>query len=725
MSHTGDRPPAARRRLRWLVPALLLIVWLVVGAVGGPFAGKLADVQKNDNASYLPKSAEATQVLDLQKKFTTQQANPAIVVYQRNSGISAADIAEASADAKAFAGMANLVGPVTGPIRSKDGKALETVVPLSGVLDATLGDVVAGMRKQVTGPSSGLGVYVAGPAGLAADFGTAFGGIDGILLGVAVLVVLVILVAVYRSPVLPFVVLLSALFALSAASALIYALAKNDVITLNGQSPGILFILVVGAATDYALLLVSRFREELREEESRFAAIRVAYRQSFEPILASGTTVILGVLCLLFSDLNANRGLGPVAAIGIACALLTALTFLPAVLALLGRAAFWPVRPRFGSEHSESKGLWAKVSALVGRRPRMVWIGTTLLLVVCAAFLPTLKASGVPQLKLFLTTVQSVTGQNVAAEHFPAGQADPTVIIGPADKLSTIVSTTRSIGGIASVAPVGADGQPSNSPKVADGLVQVQATLSSPTDSAAGEQSVRNLRTALAREVPGTLVGGNTAIQIDSNDTAERDRRVVIPIVLLVILLVLGLLLRSLVAPVLLVLSVVLSFAATLGVSALVFNHLFHFPGADPSAPLYAFVFLVALGIDYNIFLMTRVREEAQRVGPQLGVLRGLAVTGGVITSAGVVLAATFAALAVIPILFLVQIAFMVAFGVLLDTIVVRSLLVPALAYDLGARIWWPGKLSRVTGRHGSPATAEDHASHGEHRAPGAAQGTP
>jgi RND superfamily putative drug exporter len=686
MPHAPDPSVATRRR--WVLPALVVLVWVVIGALAGPYSGKLSEVQKNDNASFLPANAEATQVADLQKKFSDQVVNPTVIVYERTSGITAADRAKAASDVAAVQRSSAVVGPVSPPIPSRDGKAIEVVVPLNGDLGMKVVDAVDAIRSTVrAGAPPGLTVHVTGPGGLAADFVKAFAGIDGVLLLVALAVVLVILVVVYRSPILPFIVLISAVFGLSLASGVIYALAKNGSITLNGQSQGILFILVVGAATDYSLLLVSRYREELREQSSRYDAIRSALRQSLAPIVASGTTVILGVLCLLFSDLNSNRGLGPVAAIGIVGSLLAALTFLPAVLALFGRAAFWPLRPQLGSPHREEQGIWARAAALVARHPRWLWVVITVVLLGLAAFLPSLRASGVEQTKLFLVAEESVKGQDVLAAHFPAGVGSPVVIIGPANAADSIVATARSTPGVASAVA---------QPKVVDGLVEVDGVLAAAGDSAAAERTVVNLRQALHASVPGTQVGGFTAIQYDVQRTATRDRSVIIPIVLVVILLVLMVLLRALLAPVLLVLTVVLSFAATLGVSALVFNHLFHFPGADPAVPLYGFVFLVALGIDYNIFLMTRVREESVRRGTRPGILRGLMLTGGVITSAGVVLAATFSALGVIPILFLAQIAFIVSFGVLLDTLVVRSLLVPALSYDIGSAIWWPSRLSRT-----------------------------
>ncbi|HEY6931962.1 MAG TPA: MMPL family transporter [Marmoricola sp.] len=675
------------RRRPWIPLTLLVLLWLAIGGVTGPLSGKLSEVQTNDESTFLPASAESTEVVALEKRFAEQRSVPALVVLARGSGLTAPD--------QTWARSLAIPGAV-GPIPSRDGQALELVVPLTGDQTAITNRVQDIRDRLDRGRPAGLSAYVTGPAGFTADLSDAFAGIDGVLLLVALAVVLVILLIVYRSPILPFAVLLSAVFALSVASGVVYVLADHGVLTLNGQSQGILSILVVGAATDYALLLTARFREELREHESRFAAMRTAMRQSVGPIVASGMTVILALLCLLASDLNSTRSLGPVGAIGIAGALLSALTFLPAVLALLGRAAFWPARPRFGSEHPERSGLWGRVARLVGSRPRVIWAGTGLLLVVLAAFLPTLRAGGTSQSDVFLHAEESVTGQRVAARHFPGGNGSPVVIVGRAGAAQELVRVAADVPGVASATPVGPGGRPGAPPRVVDGLVQVQAVLAAAPDSDAAIATVQRVRTAVHEAVPGAKVGGPTATSLDTRTTAERDRMIVIPLVLLVILVLLGLLLRAVTAAVLLLLTVVLSYAATLGVSALVFNHLLGFPGADPSVPLYGFVFLVALGVDYNIFLMSRAREERGRLGTREGVLRALAVTGGVITSAGVVLAATFSALTVIPLLFLAQIAFIVAFGVLLDTLVVRSLLVPAAAVDLGERLWWPSRPPRV-----------------------------
>jgi RND superfamily putative drug exporter len=387
-----------------------------------------------------------------------------------------------------------------------------------------------------------------------------------------------------------------------------------------------------------------------------------------------------------------------VGALGIAGALVAALTFLPAVLLLFGRRIFWPAIPRVDHVYAEDslgrRGIWGRVASMVGRHPRRTWVLTLVGLLICAAFVPTLNARGIPESQLFLNKVDSVTGQDVLAKHFPAGSGSPVEIIAPQAQAEKVLTDLKSVSGVASAYVGQTPGAPL---KVVDGNVLIQATLTPAADSPAAETVVQQLRGTLHTVGPKVLVGGSTAVNYDVRQSSERDLRVVVPAILVVVFLVLMLLLRSLVAPVILVLANVLSFAATLGVSAVVFNHVFHFPGSDPATPLYAFVFLVALGIDYSIFLMTRVREESAERGTRPGILVALAVTGGVITSAGIVLAATFSALSLIPIVFLVQIAFIVAFGVLLDTTVVRSLLVPAVAYEVGRGIWWPGRLSRQT----------------------------
>ncbi|WP_158890545.1 MMPL family transporter [Amycolatopsis anabasis] len=679
------KPLGSRARRRWWLPALIVLAWLAFGVVAGGMPGKLSQVQHNDGISFLPAGAEATEVARLQEKFAGGKILPAVVIFSRTGGLTPADQAAIADRAAAVAKLPGLTGEVSPPLPSGDGKAAQLIAPVSGVDGFEAGRTVQRMRETLnTGLPAGLTVNVTGPGGFNADLGEVFAGIDGRLLVITAAIVVVILILVYRSPLLPIVVLISAGLALIAASAVIEPLAAHDVLTLNGQTQGILFILVFGASTDYALLLVARYREELLRQPGTAAAVAAAVRASFESIAASAGTVILGLLCMLFSELSSNKGLGPVAALGIAASFLASLTFLPAALALLGRAAFWPIRP----SAPKKNGLWQRVSALVGRRFRPVWIVTALALAVLAAFAPTLKSNGVSQADVFLDRVDAVAGQDVLTEHFPGGLGDPAVVVTNAAAANAVTEAARTTEGIAAVR---------TAPAVVDGKAEIEATLSAPADSTAATETVQRLRSAV-HAVPGAdaKVGGQTATQLEVRDAAERDRGLIIPIVLVVILGVLALLLRSLLAPLLLIATVVLSFAATLGVGALVFNHVFDFPGSDPSVPLYAFVFLVALGIDYNIFLMTRVREESLRDGTRAGTLHALGVTGGVITSAGVVLAATFAALSVLPILFMAQIAFLVAFGVLLDTLIVRSLLVPALTVHIGRSVWWPGEL-----RHG------------------------
>ncbi|MFJ5695184.1 MMPL family transporter [Arthrobacter sp. NPDC093125] len=711
MKQPTDSQPRVPFLLRWLVPVLLVLIWLAVAGVGGPTFGRLDEVSSNDQASFLPAGAEATEARAWQDKFRDSREVPAVVVLESDATFTPAQLGEA-AGLKGKLEALKVGSAVIGPIPSEDGRALQFVVPIETADE--IKEAVQGLRDEVQAAApAGIQTFVTGPAGLTADLVSAFAGIDGILLLVALGAVFVILLVVYRSLLLPIAVLLTSVFALCAAILLVFGMAKLGWIQLNGQSQGILSILVIGAATDYALLYVARFREALTHTPSRTAAVLTAWKASFEPILASGATVILALLCLLFSDLNSNKALGPVAAAGILCALFGALTLLPALMALLGSAAFWPFRPKpVPDEERErvlttglegQKGLWRATGALVARRPRTVWVASVLLLLAASAGLLQLKANGVPQTDVILSASNAVDGQDALARHFDAGSGSPAVIVAREGAAGQVLDEVKAADGVGtayllaegSVPITGAPGAPSE-PAVRDGKVLINATLGFAADSAEAESAVLALRESVKTADPEGLVGGVTATALDTNTTAQRDLVTIIPLVLGVILVILMLLLRSVLAPLLLVASVVLSYAAAMGVSALVFNHVLGFPGADATVPLFGFVFLVALGVDYNIFLMSRVREESLKHGTRPGILRGLGVTGGVITSAGVVLAATFAALGVIPIMFLVQLAFIVAFGVLLDTVLVRSLLVPALSYDLGRRIWWPARLAHT-----------------------------
>jgi putative drug exporter of the RND superfamily len=688
--------PRRTRILRWLIPALVAVAWLVIAGPLGSFSGKLGEVSENDSAAFLPDSAESTQVIELQRQFQTERALPVILLWESDEGaLPPAALGEAEQRLDEAIGIAEDAGALEGEpspvIPSEDGEAVQAVLPFDPDLGDALPEIIGELRDLPA--IDGTTQYVTGPGAVFSDFAEGFSGIDGLLLLAAFGVVLLILLVVYRSPLLPLLVIGTAAMALVVSLAVAYFLAKQGWIDVNGQSQGIASILVVGAATDYGLLLVARYREELRREESKYTAMRVALTQSWEPILASGGTVILGVLCLLFSDLGSNRGLGPISAVCIAFAMLAALTFLPALLVLLGRAAFWPFRPRYGEEHAHGRG-WERISTSVGRRPGRYLLGSAGALVVLALFLPTFDSSGIPLSEAVRGGSESGEGQEAIARHYDAGAASPAVIVTPADGWQGVADAAAATEGVAEVEPFTGDG-PDGEPLEVDGLVRLDATLADAPDSEAAQSTVSELRTTVRDVDPDALVGGTSAQDLDTQETAARDLLVIVPLVLLVITVVLALLLRAVVAPLLLVGTVALSTAATVGVAALAFEHLFDFPGSDPQVLLIGFVFLVALGIDYNIFLMTRAREESMRHGTRGGVLRALAVTGGVITSAGLVLAATFGALTVLPLVILIQLGFLVGFGVLLDTFVVRTLLVPAAVRLIGDRVWWPSALAK------------------------------
>jgi RND superfamily putative drug exporter len=415
----------------------------------------------------------------------------------------------------------------------------------------------------------------------------------------------------------------------------------------------------------------------------------VAIRRAGPAIIASGGTVILSLLTLTVAELNSTKSLGPVLAIGVGVALVAMMTLLPALLVIFGRWIFWPVKPAFGSAEPTTRGIWANVGRRIAARPRIVWIGTVVVLGAMALGLTGLKASGLTSAEAFVGHhPDSVVGQTVIDQNFPAGAGQPVVVVGNEPQAAQLLAALRSTSGITGVTP----------PVIRGGHAWLQGTLTSAPDSQAAFDTIGRVRTAV-HAVPGAdaMVGGDTAVTLDIANAADHDREVIIPIILVLVFLILGLLLRALIAPIMLIATVVLSYSAALGVSALFFNDVFHFGNADNSFPLFVFVFLVALGIDYNIFLMTRVREEAGRHGPRRGALTGLSATGGVITSAGAVLAGTFGALGTLPVTFLAELGFAVAFGVLLDTIVVRSVLVTALNLDLGRWVWWPSKLFRYS----------------------------
>ena len=715
----SEKSKVKGRKALWLA-IVAIITWLAIGGFSGAAFSKISTVQENDNSAFLPENAESTIAGKVIVKFSQQSADVLPTLLLLVGDLNPATNSDAFAAVNAYA--ANLgtkVLPESGkplstyfaptpifPIPSADGKAILINVSLdSAIAGETIEDepvlplIVEYLRDDMekTFAGSAIESHVTGPGGIFADLFGAFGSIDTRLLQTTLIVVAIILIVVYRSPILWIIPLFTAGTALGLATMIVYYLAKADLIDLNGQTQGILDVLVLGAATDYALLLISRYREELHHHKSRFEAMKIAWRGVVEPILASGSTVIAGLMVLLLSDLSSNRGLGPVGSIGIASSMLAALTLLPALLVIFGRWVFWPKIPKHGAEDEKLSGIWSKVGSLVERRPKRVWISTAALLVIFAGFAPTLKSDGLAQTEAFTSRTDSVIGLDKLGEHFPSGEGTPVEIVVDQADIGAVTSALLKVENVANVVPVTnldpISQKPTSELRVIDGKVLLNATLNLPADSTEAKRIIPKIREVAKAVNPNILVGGQTAIGYDIDQSSRRDNRVIIPIVLVLIAIILGLLLRSILAAGLLLATVVLSFAATLGVCALVFEHVFGFAGTDASFPLFAFVFLVALGIDYNIFLMTRVREESLKIGTRAGVIKGLTVTGGVITSAGIVLAATFGVLGVLPLVFLAELGFAVAFGVLLDTIVVRSLLVPALVRIIGPKIWWPSKL--------------------------------
>jgi RND superfamily putative drug exporter len=697
---------------------LVVISWFIITGIFGPLFGKLTSVQENNNSSFLPKGAEATLAADEIRKFSTQDSFnfPALILFEGRftpesfaavqghvSKVGDLTLAETTAKISDYLapGQAISVFP------AQDGQALLANIPLDGNAiskllpndEPALPAVIEALREDIEtiAKANGFEPYVTGPGGLLGDLFGAFGDIDSKLLLTTLAVVAVILIVVYRSPVLWIIPLLSSLLALSTAGGIVYLLAKNDIIDVDGQSQGILSVLVIGAATDYALLLIARYREELHFTDNRFVAMRAAYKGVWEPILASGSTVAISLMVLLFSQLTNTAGLGPIGAIGIVVSMITILTLLPALLLVFGRWIFWPRIPKNDGDDQAMTGTWSKVANGIGRNPRKAWVITGIVLLGFALTSTTLKADGIGTVDTFTGNPESVVGQRLLVKHFPGGEGDPTQIVVSADKLTAVAAAVKSAPGVTEVVPALSAapiaGQPAPEVKVVNGRAILNVTLSAAPDSVEAGNDITKIRQLAQSADASALVGGTSAVYFDVRAANDRDNKTIIPIILLVITIILAVLLRSILSAILLLGTVVLSYFATLGVCALVFNHVFGFAGGDNSFPLFAFIFLVALGIDYNIFLMTRVREESAKIGTRAGVIKGVTVTGAVITSAGIVLAATFAVLGLLPLVPLAQLGFAVAFGVLLDTIIVRSILVPALVHDIGPKVWWPSKL--------------------------------
>jgi len=702
----------AGRKARFAIVAIWLIAIVGIGAANLP--GKFTEAENNESSSYLPGDAESTLALEKTEKLTDGEQAGLVIAYSRDGGLTAADRRQLGQD------LATLNSPEvegfsepfvagtsdTGPI-GRDGKIPQdaSAVLVFSSITATgeaedIIDPVSDVRDLVSTDnyeaSGELQVAVTGGAGYGADAIEVFESINGTLLFAALGLVIVLLILIYRSPILLWIPLIAVVFAEVATRAIGFGVTEAGV-TVNGQSSSILSVLVLGAGTDYALLLISRYREELRRQQNREASMRVALRTAGPAILASGGTVIAALLCLSLADLNSTASLGPIGAIGIATAMLSMLTLLPAMLVILPRWVFWPRVPHVGDEGTDAThGPWRRLGDRIAVRPRRVWVGAFLVLLVMAA--GTLAYDdGLTSSNGFRDDVEAVQGQELIAKSFPGGANAPTeIVVSDPEQVESVQSAVADIDGVASVDPaVGSDGEPISGPEG----VLLNAVLVDDAYSTESFDLIPEIRDT-ARQAGGeeVLVGGATATERDIRVATERDLKLIVPLVLIVVSLILILLLRALAAPLLLIGTVVVSFFAALGVGIVVSDVAFGFPGVDPGLPLFAFVFLVALGIDYNIFLMARVREETLTHGTREGMLRGLAVTGGVITSAGIVLAGTFSVLAVLPLVFLTQLGFTVAFGVLLDTFVVRSVLVPALTFDIGSRIWWPSRLAK--GQH-------------------------
>ena len=810
---------AAGRRSKWVV-FLVWIVGIFIAAGPAQLPTKFADAENNESTSFLPGDAESTKALTATEDLQGGELAPAVIVYERRSGLTPADLRKIQEDVKRLTserfpgvvpdgataaaggeagsssegpapeggqpptdqgavpegcggptttipGQPEDYAPFVGPGCSADGKAAIVTAYIKGDGEGdTILDPVQFWRDTVSNPGGGLQVKITGGAGYGADAIEIFESINGTLLLAAVTLVIVLLILIYRSPIFLFVPLAAVIFAEILARSLGYGLSELGV-TINGQSSSIMSIMVLGAGTDYALLIVARYREELHHTLDRHEAMAAAMRSAGPAVLASAATVIAALFCLTIAKVNGTSGMGPIVAMGVACAALSMLTLLPALLTIFGRRAFWPFVPhstewlapegvqagrmrrriadgprvpatlmvigaslivllllpivilnsllhkatrglipsfivgpldravfkpyelrRFRHEHlaDETHGFWKRVGDWVARQPRRVAIGSTAVLLVCCAGLA-FFSTDLTTNDSYRTSVESVEGQDILSRHYPAGASAPVDIVVPGEgDVPAVRSAVARVEGVEAVSGPVARG---------DRGVLIQGVIEPEPYSTEAFDLIDPIRDAAHGAADGTLVGGASAVEFDVREAAAWDSAVIPPIVLIVVFLILALLLRAVVAPLVLIGTVILSFLAALGVGYFAFDVIFDFPGSDPSLPLFAFVFLVALGVDYNIFLVARAREEAMKHGTREGILRALAVTGGVITSAGIVLAGTFSVLAVLPLVFLTEIGFIVAFGVLLDTFLVRSVLVPALVLLIGPRVWWPSALAR------------------------------
>ncbi len=688
---SGDRFARTLRRLRWPV----MTAWLVAVIFLFPLASSLSHVTNDSNAANLPASAPSTRVIALELQQGTRhspgqpQTDTAFVVFARGKGLTETDMAaitSARAAVGRLAGQANGLAAPTQVQRSADGQAAlftaNVTAPASGQANADTAAVRA-IRGAVGGPAShagdGLKVEVTGPAAVTADQGTPT---TTILELTAMVIVAVVFFVVYRSPLLWFIPLLSAVAAIQVAQAVAHGLASAG-LTVSTLSSDILIVLVFGAASDYALLLIHRYREELCCRAVPEEAMAAALRRTLPTLLASSATVTIAMICLLDAQSASLHGLGPVGAVGIVSAVLAQATLLPALLLVLGPAAFWPRVPAAGQTGSGVSHLWSGIGTRVARHPARVALAAVVLLGAACTGLAALRIdnSNLAQVK---GNPGSVADAQLVGDHFPAGLLDPVNLLAPPSQAgaATVAGATPGVAEVLPAAPVGS-------------YASYLVIMSVSPYGASGHAVIVHLRQQLDRDAPGALVGGDPAVQYDITLASAHDALVLIPLVLVVILVVVALLLQAVVAPLVLVATTALSFAASFGLSDLLWRYGLGYSGIESQVPVYIFIFLVALGVDYNIFLAARIREEARHLSTRQGTLRGLSVTGGVITAAGVVLAATFAALVLEPTVYLTEVGTAVAIGVLLDTLLVRTVLVPAALLTIGERVWWPARPGR------------------------------
>ncbi|WP_309096621.1 MMPL family transporter [Streptomyces sp.] len=685
-----------RRAVPWVVAGL----WIAALVLLGPLAGKFAGIQQNRAVDYLPDSADSTQVARVQDELPGGESTDLVLVYHRGGGLTGADRRTAGEQIAEVRGAYDLTAAPRG-VPSADGSTL--MYPVSSTQpgqDEEARDAFVDGVRDIAEGAGGLSVAVGGPGALNTDMNKVFETLDATLLFATLGVVTVLLVLIYRSPFLWLVPLAVAGVAAAVAMAAGYGLHELSGVTVTGQSGGVMTVLVLGAGTDYALLIVSRYREELRRHEHPYDAMRAALRGCGPAVLASSGTVAAGLLCLLAADLNSSSGMGPVGVVGVLAALVAMTTLLPALLVLLGRRVFWPLIPAFGSEPKARRSLFAAMGTSATRRPGTVLVGGALLL--GALSLGTLNLSGgIKQEDSFTERPESITAMRTLAREYPERSSRPLIVIAPDGRAEAVLERARAADGVAEAVP-GRKGA---------GWTEIAVFATAPPETPAETRTIEALRAGLGRE--GAYVGGPSAQQIDLADSEARDRKVIVPLVLAAVFAILVGLLRSLVAPLLLLVAVVAVWGAALGIGGLVFEPVFGFGGTDPGLGLLSFVFLVALGVDYGIFLMHRMREESVRgAEPEAAALTALRTTGGVIASAGVVLAATFAVLTTLPMVALVELGFVIAVGVLLDTFLVRTYLVTTASVLLRRRMWWPGRLSRAPRRITPPTRDEPVSAH-------------